>query len=155
MIPNLLKKIEIPDKIPKELENKIKDFSKSKNKENFLRKSFFYIVNNWGGNRINALCKFSRIFQKDPFIFMKIKGYMPCTTMNFFLRIMAVKSGLFEEKDIKSKLTNSWYIAPHQYLEINISGKKKIILDPWNYQFGIDYGKYGSGFDSLKINPIR
>ncbi len=61
----------------------------------------------------------------------------------------------FEEKDIKSKLTNSWYIAPHQYLEINISGKKKIILDPWNYQFGIDYGKYGSGFDSLKINPIR
>ena len=33
--------------------------------------------------------------------------------------------------------------------------KKTITLDPWYYQFGIDYGKYGSGFDSVRFNPVR
>lgn len=155
MIPNLFKKIPIPNNIPKELNTKIKEFSKSKNKEIFLKKSFFYIVNNWGGNRINLICKFSRLYQKDLNKIIQTKGYMHCTTMNYLLRIMAVKSGLFDDKDIKIKLTNSWYLAPHQYLEVKISNKKKIFLDPWNYQYGINYGNYGSGFDSIKINPIK
>jgi len=43
MIPNLFKKLDIPNKIPKELADKIKDFSKSKDKEDFLKKSFFIL----------------------------------------------------------------------------------------------------------------
>lgn len=155
MIPNLLNKILIPNHIPKELDDKIKEFSKSKNKEFFLKKSFFYIVNNWSGSRINLICKFSRLYQKDLHKIIHTKGYMHCTTMNYLLRVMAVKSGLFDDKDIQIKLTNSWYMVPHQYLEIKISDKKKVFLDPWNYQFGINYGEYGSGFDSIKINPVR
>jgi hypothetical protein len=64
---------------------------------------------------------------------------------------MAVKSGLFHDEDIALKLTHTWYVGPHQYLKIHISESKKITLDPWNYQFGIGYGKYGSGFDSVQI----
>lgn len=155
MTPNLFKKIPISNKIPKKLDNKIKEFSKSRDREEFLRKSFFYIVNNWGGSRINLLCKFPRLYQIDLNEIIQTKGYMHCTTMNYLLRVMAVKSDLFEDKDIEVKLTNSWYIAPHQYLQIKISVHKIIFLDPWNYQFGIDYGKFGSGFDSIKFNPIR
>ena len=81
------------------------------------------------------------MYQKDLNKIIHTKGYMHCTTMNYLLRVMLVKSGLFDDKDIQIKLTNSWYIAPHQYLEIRISDKKKIFLDPWNYQFGINYGK--------------
>lgn len=154
MIPNLFKKMSIPNKVPKELNNKIKEFSKSKNKEEFLKKSFFYIVNNWGGSRVNLICNFPRLRQKDLSKILKSHDYMHCTTMNYLLRVMAVKSSLFSDRDIKLKLTNTWYIIPHQYLEIKISNKR-ILLDPWNYQFGIDFGKIGCGFDSLKIIPIR
>lgn len=155
MIPNLFKKEKIPNKLPKEFENKIKEFSKYKNKEEFLKKSFFYIIENWGGNRINFILKFSRLFQKDISKIIKTEGYIPCTTMNYLLRIMAIKSKLFKEKDIKLNLTNTWYIVPHQFLKIKISKKKTIILDPYNYQFGIDYGKYGSGFESRRMSPVR
>ena len=94
MIPNLFKKNNIPNKIPKELNNKIKDFSKSKNKEEFLKKSFFYIVNNWGGSRVNLIYNFPRLRQKDLSEILKSQGYMHCTTMNYLLRVMAVKSNL-------------------------------------------------------------
>lgn len=56
---------------------------------------------------------------------------MHCTNMNFLLRVMAVKSGLFNERDVRLRLANTWYIAQHQYLEVKL-GKKKIALDPWN-----------------------
>ncbi len=133
MIPNLFKKFPIPNKIPKELKCRIKEFSKSKDEEIFLKKSFFYIVNKWGGNRINLILKFPRLYQKDIYKIIRTKGYMHCTSMNYLLRVMIVKSNLFIDEDIKNKLTNSWYLVPHQYLEIKISNKKKIFLDPWNY----------------------
>ena len=44
MIPNLFKKIPIPSKIPKELSDNIKKFSKSKDKKIFLKKSFFTLL---------------------------------------------------------------------------------------------------------------
>ena len=134
---------------------KIKEFLENNSKEKFIEKSFFYIVKTWGGNRFNLIFKFSRLFEVDIFNILNTKGYMHCTTMNFLLRIMLIKSGLFEDEDIELKITNSWYMAPHQYLKVKISDEKFIFLDPWNYQFGIDFGKYGSGFDSLKVKSIR
>lgn len=47
MIPNLFKKLLIPKEIPKELSLKIKEFSRGKNKEKFLKKSFLYIVSKY------------------------------------------------------------------------------------------------------------
>ena len=156
MIPNLFIKQDIPSKLPEILENKIFEILKnSKNKEEFLKDSFFYIVENRWWNRRNLICKFDRLFEKDISKIINSKWYLHCTTMNFLLRVMAVKSGLFSDKDIQLKLTNSWYIAPHQYLKIRVSDDKKVTLDPWNYQFGIDYGNYWSGFDSIKMNPVR
>ncbi|MCK5449361.1 hypothetical protein KAI32_00690 [Candidatus Pacearchaeota archaeon] len=128
MILNIFRRIEIPDVIPKQLDIKIKEFSKSRDKEEFLHKSFLYIVSNWGGSRINTILKFFRGYQTNLNKIIKMKGYMPCVTMNYLLRVMVVKSGFFEDKDIKIKLTNSWFIVPHQYLEIKISNKKIFLL---------------------------
>ncbi len=156
MIPNLFVKQKIPSELPEILENKISEILKiSKNKEEFLKNSFFYIVENRWWSRRNLICKFNRLFEKDISKIINSKWYLHCTTMNFLLRIMAVKSGLFSDKDIELKLTNSRHIAPHQYLEIKLSEDEVVILDPWNYQFGIDFGKYWSGFDSIRISPIR
>lgn len=156
MIPNLFIKQDIPSELPEILENKISEILKnSKNKEEFLKNSFFYIVETRWWSRRNLVWKFDRLFEKDISKIINSKWYLHCTTMNFLIRIMAVKSGLFSDKDIELKLTNSRYIAPHQYLKIKLSEDETIVLDPWNYQFGIDYGKYWSGFDSIKMYPIR
>lgn len=156
MIPNLFTKQAITGKIPEILENKISEILKiSKDKVEFLKNSFFYIVWNRSWSRCNLIYKFDRLFEKNISKIIDSKWYLHCTTMNFLLRIMAVRSGLFKDEDIKLKLTNSRYIAPHQYLKIRLSEDEIINLDPWNYQFWIDYGKYWSGFDSIKISPIR
>jgi hypothetical protein len=80
---------------------------------------------------------------------------MHCTTMNYLIRIMCIESWLFDESEIRLRLTHTWYIMPHQYLEISLWWGKTLDLDPWNYQFGIDYGKYGYGLDSVHIYTIR
>jgi hypothetical protein len=155
MIPNLFSKIPIPKNIPKELERKIREFSRGRSKEEFLKRSFFYLASRYPGSRVNFVLKFGRLFEKDIFVIWNYRDYVHCTTMNYLFRIMLVKSGLFKDDDIQFKLTNSWYIMIHQYLDIRLPGNKHVTLDPWNYPFGIDYGKYGHGFSSIHMNPIR
>ncbi len=155
MIPNLFHKAPLPESVPTELADKVEEFTRSQNQEHFLRQAFFYTVHRWGGNRFNIVRKLPRLFLRDLDKIMQTKGYLHCTTMNYLLRIMAVKSGLFADQDIKLKFTNTWYVAPHQYLEVDLANGEKVTLDPWNYQYGIDYGNYGSGFDSIKIKPVR
>lgn len=151
MIPNLFKKSRIPDDVPMQFEKTIRNFSESANQNEFLKKSFFFIVKRWGGNRMSLFLNFSRLFETDIAKILNTKGYLHCTTMNYLLRVMAVKSGMFADDDIQLKLTNTWYVFPHQYLVIKLKDRKQITLDPWNFQFGIKYGDYGSGFDSVKL----
>ncbi|MGV8162778.1 MAG: hypothetical protein ACP5N2_05610 [Candidatus Nanoarchaeia archaeon] len=155
MIPNLKSKAPIPETLPAELSRKIKLFAKNKNKEEFLEKSFYYVVNRNNGSRFNLLFKFNRLFITDVNILLKTKGYLHCTNMNYLLRVMLIKSGLFKEEDVVLKRTHIWYVSPHQYLEIKVSKNKKINVDPWGYQNGIDFGNYDSGFKKLNIVPIR
>ncbi|MCG2694716.1 hypothetical protein L6261_01375 [Candidatus Parcubacteria bacterium] len=155
MILSLFKKQSIPNEIPMELMDKIIEFSVCGNKDEFLRKSFFYIVKKWGGSRIGFFTRFFDVFNNNFNKIFKKTGYLHCTTMNYILRVMAVKSGLFRDTDIELKLTNTWFVIPHQYLKVKLNENSFVCLDPWNYQFGIDYGDYGSGFDSLKIKPVR
>ena len=44
MIHNPFKKIPIPEKIPASMEKKIKEFARSKDREEFLKKAFYYIA---------------------------------------------------------------------------------------------------------------
>ena len=155
MIPNLFSKLPIPKRVPEELERRIADLAQGATPEVFLRRAFDWIVETWGGPRFGLFSKLGRLFVIDLRDIIHTKGYMHCTTMNYLLRVMAVRSGFFKDEDIEQVLTHSWYVAPHQYLRVRLGGGKTITLDPWNYQFGIDYGQNGSGFASLKLTPIR
>ncbi len=86
---------------------------------------------------------------------MNTEGYMHCTTMNFILRTMCLRSNYFHEDDIELKWTQTWFLSPHQYMRIRLTEDTYVEVDPWNYQFGIEYGKHGSRFDSVHIFPIR
>ena len=154
-LPNVFIKQPIPDVLPAELEAVIEGLVKTEDRESFLKEAFFFVVNRWGGNRINFILKFQRLFEKDLNKILATEGYLHCTTMNFLLRVMAVKSGLFQDEEIRLRWTHTWYLVPHQYLKIRIAAGKTINLDPWNYQYGVDYGKVGSGFASIRFKPIR
>jgi hypothetical protein len=92
MIPNFFKKEPIPDIIPEELTEKIREFSQSGDRENFIKDTFFYVVGRYGGARTGLISHFMRIFETDIFEIFATTGYMHCTTMNYLIRIMCIKS---------------------------------------------------------------
>jgi hypothetical protein len=92
MIPNLLKKTPIPDTIPEALQEKIREFAQSGDKEQFIRDAFLYIVSRYGGARTGLICYLVRIFETDIFEIYATTGYMHCTTMNYLIRIMCIES---------------------------------------------------------------
>lgn len=47
MIPHIFSKYPIPENIPEELKKVIRDFSEQSSSEEFLKKSFEYITQNW------------------------------------------------------------------------------------------------------------
>ncbi len=108
MIPNLFHKLQIPETIPEDLLDTIVELQqRSSDKEDFIKKCFLYIVSNWWWNRIQLFSHFSRIFQKNIHTIINSKWYMHCTTMNYILRIILVKSSLFSEKDIVLRCTHT------------------------------------------------
>lgn len=155
MVPSLLSKHPVPESIPEELERLIQEFARGATAEEFLERCFRWMVGRWGGGRFNLFFRFARLFQMDLQGILETKGYLHCTQMNYLLRVMAVKSGFFREQDIDQALTHSWYIAPHQYLRVRLPAGTVIDVDPWNYQFGIGYGRHGSGFASIALFPVR
>lgn len=155
MIPNLFTKLPVPAELPAGFQRRIDDLARGASAEVFLRRAFDWIVATWGGSRFGLALWFTRSFTTDLQAILDTPGYMHCTTMNYLLRVMAVKSGFFREQDIDQVLTHSWYIAPHQYLRVRLPAGTVIDVDPWNYQFGIDYGRHGSGFASIALFPVR
>ena len=152
MIPNLITKQKIPEKIPQEMEEKIKEFKlKSINKEDYLKDCFYFLANRFKPSRLNVILKINEVFKINLDYLWNKKGHIHCTSLNYLFRIMLVKSLLFKEEDIKLKLTNTWLIAPHQYLQIIINKEKVINIDLWAYGFGIKYGDHSHGFHTGKI----
>ncbi len=141
----------VPRNIPKKLEIQIQKLTRQKNKEELLHSCFDFVVSKNSGERINVFSKFTRLYKLDIDDILETKGYAHCTTMNYLLRTILINSGKFKDADINTKLTNIWFLIPHQYLEIKVSQNKKIIADPWAKQFGIPFGKYAHGFSAGTI----
>ncbi len=155
MIPNLFGKLPIPKKIPKSMEKKIKEFAKDNNKGKFVKRCFDFLVSIHHGSRINMILKFVDLYRNNINYIWNHRGFFHCTTLNYILRIMLVKSNLFKDEDIELKISNTLYIAPHQYMKIKMDNGKFLNVDVWAYQFGIDFNDYGHGFHSGEIQPIR
>jgi hypothetical protein len=62
--------------------------------------------------------------------------------MNFIMRVLLIHSLRFEEDDIELKLTHTWYLGIHQYMRVRVTPGEYVDIDPWNYQFGVPFGKY-------------
>jgi hypothetical protein len=156
MIPHLFRPYPIPKTISTVFQKQITQFSlESNSDEEFIKKCFFFVVSLQKGHRINIFLKFSRLFWTDIEQIFNFRGYFHCTTSNYLLRTMLVKSGRISEKDIQQISTSTWGIFPHQYLRVKMGKNKYLNLDAWAYRFGIEFGDYSRGFHTGGIFPVR
>lgn len=156
MIPHLFRPYPLPKELPDVLQNHIQSLStSSKADEEFIKKCFFLVVSLQKGHRINMVLKFSRLFWTNIAKIFNFRGYLHCTTSNYLLRTMLVKSGRIPEKDVQQVSTSTWGIFPHQYLRVKMGNNKYLNLDAWAYRFGIEFGDYSRGFHTGHIFPIR
>ena len=139
-------KAKIPDQLPKEMEDIIKELKKSKTKKDCIKKAYSLLSKKYRGYKLYTYLRFFDLFVSDINKIWAKKGFLHCNLLNYLMRILLVKSGLFKENDIELKWTLIWYISPHQYLNIKINQNEFINIDLWGKAYGISFGDYAHGF---------
>lgn len=135
-------KSKIPEKIPQEWEEVIEDLKKTAHsQEEYLKNAYGYISTHYKGGRFKTVLRFKLLFQ-DPFSHKD--GYIQCNIQNYLLRVLLVKSGWFEEKDIQVKVTILNFFT-HQYLQVKVGGEW-IDVDPHESYKGVPLGKHSQWF---------
>lgn len=146
MIPNLFSKASIPEEIPAEMQAVIKKLKKSKSKEVCLREAYDVLAKKYFGRRWNTYLQFLKLFDMNLKRIWSKSGFLHCTTLNYLLRILLVKSGFFKDEDLELRLSMVWYISLHQHLKIRINSRKSIHVDLWGKSYGVEFGDYSHGF---------
>lgn len=130
----------LPDTLNADLKMTIGNLAKqAKSAEEFLNLSYEYIGKKYRSERFNTVFKFGYLF-KSLDDFWQMEGFLPCTLSNFLMRIFLVKSGFFNDNDIKRKHTFVNFV-PHQYLKVKL-GNKWIEVDVGEKQRGLPLGKH-------------
>jgi hypothetical protein len=137
-VPNLgFRKKPLPDKIPDDLLAVIHQIeSESKSNLDFLQKAFEFITKTYTGARMKSVTNFWIAFEEP---INHKSGFMPCTSQNYLLRLILIKSGRFTEADTKIKVVPFNFFI-HQYLKVRIDNKW-IDVDPWSAFLGLPFGK--------------
>jgi len=146
MIRYISQIVKIPDKLPKEMEALIKELKKSKTKKACIKKAYSSLLKKYRGYRFYTYIRFFDLFVLDINKIWAKKGFVHCAVLNYLMRILLIKSGLFDEDDIKLKWTLVWYISLHQYLKIRVGQNEFINIDLWGKAYGISFGDYAHGF---------
>jgi len=138
IVPNYgFVKSKLPQKIPAYFQEVIdKQNKKSPTQEDFLKNAYVYITTTYNGARFRTFIYFLYLFD-DPFIHKN--GFAQCNIQNYLLRALLVKSGRFEEKDIRVRTTFLNFFT-HQYLQVHV-GDKWIYIDPHAKSLGIPFGE--------------
>jgi len=138
IVPHLgFKKESLPNKLPLDFEAMLHKLSiESASNRDFLAKAYYYVTSHYRGSRIRTLANFWVAFQ-DPI--NHPPGFLPCTSQNYLLRLMLVKSKRFQESDIEVKVV-PLNLFIHQYLRVHVDGEW-IDVDPWSAFRGVPLGK--------------
>jgi hypothetical protein len=139
IIPNSgFKKSSLPKVIPQEFAMKIHEINtNSKDYFDYLQEAFNYITTTFYGKRLETIFLFRYAFED---VYKYKPGYLPCTSLNYLVRIFLIKSGRFIEEDIKVKTVPLNFFI-HQYLQVKVDGKW-IDVDPWSAHLEIPLGKH-------------
>ena len=144
LLPNVIFK-KIPDKLPSVMLKTIEELKGSKDKRDCLNKAYNILITKYKGYKLRTYLLIHELFTMDLEKIWKRQGFLHCTSMNYVLKVLLIKSGFFNEEDIRDKWTLVWYISPHQYMQVRI-GNEWINVDIWNSSYGIGLGDYAHGF---------
>ena len=112
-----------PEKIPDEMREVIKKLElESPDQMAYLKASFNFMRSRWHSERLRTIIRFPLIFRTDIGKIWKSPGYAHCTTINFILFSLLVKSKFFKEDDVKFKET-FFNMVLHQYLQVRVGDK--------------------------------
>ena len=100
--------------------------------EDVLRQAYAVVTKKLHGASGKTFEHMSRLFRKDDSKIWREGGYCNCHTMNYFLRLFLVKSGKFQDDDIKLHHVMYRYNI-HQNMWVKLNGRW-VALDP-----GMDY----------------
>lgn len=134
------KKHELPKEIPFEMESVIIELKKvSKDKNDFLRKAYDFLIKKYHGARLQTIVRLDLLFLTDLEKIWGRPGYIPCSTHNHLLRIFLVKSGFFNDAEIrlKHKFVN---FNIHQHLQVKVDDDW-MNVDPAGDYFGMRFGE--------------
>jgi len=102
----------------------------------FLARAYGFVTAKYWGSRVKTLTHFWLAFT-DPV--GQPPGFMHCTGQNYLLRLILVKSGRFQESDIKIKVV-PLNLFIHQYLQVKL-GDRWVDVDPWSAFLHVPLGK--------------
>ena len=142
---DLFKKTSIPNQLPDEMLNIIAGLKKSSNKEDCLERAYEILSKKYRGYRVKTYTKIFEVFTRNILKLWQKNGFLHCTNINYIMRTLLIKSGYFNENEIKIKWALVWYISPHQYLQIKVNNNW-VNIDIWGKAFGIKFGDYSRGF---------
>ncbi|MDI6734338.1 MAG: hypothetical protein QMD50_02495 [Patescibacteria group bacterium] len=155
VIPHL-RKIKVPAEINSEMQKTIDEISeKTKDSDEKFIKAILdllkdrYIIKIWQTHLYPQI-----MFRKDiNKIWHQVGEKQSCNVLNFVMKTILVKSGRFNEENIKERLT-FYEFNIHQYLEIKTSNQI-VFADPWGYLAGkVDFGEYATGFEK-RGSPVN
>ncbi len=140
-IPHLgFKKETLPEVLPSDFSKIITDISaRSKDSLDLLKNVYEYVTAQYPGSRLRTITNFWVAYEEPV---NHKPGFLPCTSQNYLIRLMLVKSGRFQEQDIKIVAT-PFNLFIHQYLKVKV-GDIWMDVDPWSHFIGVPLGKKSS-----------
>ncbi len=145
-IPNLFSKEPIPQELPTGMVELVERVRSAKNKKQALQTAYEALAGKYRGYKAMTYLKLWRVWETDLDKIWQRSGFLHCTTMNYLLRIILIKSGWFKEEDIRFGYAMIWYISLHQYLKVRVAPNEWIKADLWYHHYGKKLGDYGHGF---------
>ena len=103
MIPILLHLRKVPKKLPEGMEKAVEELKKTKSKEECLKKAYDILSKKHRGCRIYTILHMLDLFKLSPKWLWNKKNCMHCTSLDYLLMILLLKSNKFKKEDIKIK----------------------------------------------------
>lgn len=144
IIPNFFGRERIPEVLPKSMQKIVDILKKTGSKKKCLQKAYDVISKKFEGVGIKEKIKI--IFNNNTDEIWNGDGKLHCTNLNFILKVLLIKSGFFNEKDVVFKYTLIRYFSPHQYLWVRVEDDKWIKADMWAGTRGMKLGDYAHKF---------
>ena len=132
--------------IPAQMQRVVDQLRKTTTQEECVQQAYDVLTTKYHGNRIKTLIRLPELFTTSLDALWARNGFLHCTNLNRLLRALLQQSGHFAATDIKECWTLLWYVSPHQFLRVRMTGGKWVNVDVWSKSYGIPLGDYAHGF---------